>query len=501
VTISIRNTLAIMPSGAFGDPLSFGELSDYLRRNCDTQAERDRNARHCLRDELYRDGGVEFMKEVIGKIFKDPDIQKLRQDWVPWARFNNPLKRIVNELSTVYAEPAKRFVDGDSNNHKYQDVLDAVSMDERQLQNSRLLNLHRALLVRFRVRALPSDLPPAVGPREPVLDWATPAIVRAVLHPNDPSLVVGWLIRVSHKPARDAVNKPVWMLWTDHERVSLRDDFGVIEESYLAHGLGLNPWVAVTLSPPGAGFWPGEEGEDLIAAAVAIWMQGVLLLKESKSATKLVTVRGDGVNTARGQAADSEGHVELQDGQSVDTLDLSMDLGLFRDSANHILEHVAQNYGMSAALINQQGVQSAEARELMRVPLRELRRHQQVPLRRFERLIAHVMTVVLDRDLPEKNFSDDGWRIEFGESQTPLSRTEEIDLFVKERTAGVDNTVDFIARRRPGMTDDQAQLQMERNIEVETARNELMRPLKEISGSPGADLEQQPTQEQEPVAP
>lgn len=480
MTVSILTTLATLPSEAPVDAaLSFEELGNYLRQNYDTTAERERNARHCLRDEIFRDGGVEFMKGVINKVFKDDDVKRLRCEWVEHTRFNNPLKRVVNELSTVYSEAAKRFVEGEENNARYQAVLEAVSMDERMFHISCLLNLHRAMLVRFRVRQLPD------GTREPVIDWASPSNVRAVLHPNDPALVVGWIVRASYRTAREGVNKPAWTLWTDHERVQLRDDLGVIVETYLAHGLGVNPWVPVSLSPVGPGFWPGEEGQDLVAATVSTWMANVLLMKETKSATKAETVQGDGANMMRGQASDSELPRMLADGQSVTVTDMSMDLSLFRDTANHIIEHVAQNYGMSAALINQEGVQSAEARELMRVPLHQLRLRQQTPLRRFELGLARVMAAVLAKDMPDRAFSPAGWGMTFGESHTPLTRSEEIDLFVKERAATVDNTVDFLARRHRCSTE-QAVDRMERNISMEESRNEMLRPLSAANGSPGA---------------
>jgi hypothetical protein len=101
---------------------------------------------------------------------------------------------------------------------------------------------------------------------------------------------------------------------------------------------------------------------------VSSWLSSIFLLKEQKSATKQPVLQGDGTNIARSQAADSEVPIETADGQSITTVDMSMDLGMFRATSDHIIEHVAQDYGMSAALINQQGVQSAEARELMRVP-------------------------------------------------------------------------------------------------------------------------------------
>lgn len=476
--ISILQTLATSPDGTTDKPLSLQELTLYLQQNLNTDYEQARNRRHALRDEMYRDGGEAFMRSVIDKVFTDDQVRELRKKFVEFARFNNALKRIVNELSTVYAEPAVRTVKNEAANKKYAELLDGLLFDEVMLQVSRLLNLHRALLVGFRVRQLPD------GMREPVVDVVTPADARVLLHPNDNKLPIAWIVRASHKPGRplsQTNDLPAWTLWSAFETVKLRDDMSAIVGSYKEHGLGVLPFVPVTLGPPCANFWPGEEGEDLVAAHVSIWLVNVLLLKETKSATKQTILKGDGTNTARQQAADTEVPAELSDGQSASTVDMSMDLDLFRVTADHILEHCAQNYGMSAALINHQGTQSAEARELMRMPLREIRKHQQVPLRRFERDFAAVMAKILDGDMPESSFDLDGWRIVFGEFATPMSKIDELNVFLAARQAGVDDTIEYI-KRTTGKDDDEAEAEMRAHILVETTRNRLMRPMEAMSG-------------------
>lgn len=503
--VSILDVLATLPTGERGPALTLEELGRYIGRHYANEDEKQRNDRHCFRDELYRDGGTERMNAFVTNIFTDPLVRDLRLKWVKYARFNNVTKRIVNELSTVYSEPAHRVVgvakapeidtddDGkpepleieppDPNNDKYQRVLDAVRMDERMVEVNRLLNLHRALLVGFRVREN------ADGTREPVIDIATPANVRAVMHPNDATVVAGWLIRVEYRSARTLIDQPAWVLWTDYESVFLRDDFSIIGDSYKEHTFGVCPWVPVTLGPPGPGFWPGNEGEDLVAAHVTIWFNNILLLKESKSATKQTIISGDGTSMARGQAADTETPIELADGQNATTVDMSMDLALFRDTNQHVLYNTAHNYGMSPAIVDHQGVQSAEARELQRLPLREIRRQQQVPLRRFEQSFAIVMSKVLAVDLPELSFIPDNWRIEFAESETPLDPVTEHTLFLQRRQAGLTSTVEFVQQKRPGLTDEDALALIQQNVTYETERVRMMKEFMAMSGALGANAQ------------
>lgn len=474
---SICSLLSLLPSGGTPGPLSFDELGQYLAATVGTQEEKKRNERHEERDQMYRDGGIQVMNRLLDELFRDPDVRELRKKMVPIARFNNALKRIVNELSTVYAKPAKRKIAVD--NERYQAALEAVLIDERMQQLGRLLNLHRQLLVGIRVRNKPD------GTREPVIDIATPAKVRAIVHPNDSTLVIGWMIRTDYRTAQrngePQVNKPAWTVWTDYEVFQLRDSLTVITESYATHPLGLMPWVPVSLSPPEAGFWCGDEGEDLVSAHKALWFINVLAMKETKSATKQTILKGDGTNTARGQAADSEIPGELSDGQSATTVDMSMDLEMFNTMSDHVLQHGAQNYGMSPAIITHQGVQSAEARNLMRVPLKEIREQQQIPLRRFEFRLALTMAAVFKHDLPDLAFDATGWAIEFGEPETPLSKADDHNLFVARRQAGLTNSLDYMCTLY-NITPDEASVRLVDNYAKEEARLELAKPLAALSG-------------------
>lgn len=67
-----------------------------------------------------------------------------------------------------------------------------------------------------------------------------------------------------------------------------------------------------------------------------------------------------------------------------------------------------------------------------------------------------------------------------------MSAIDELNLFLAGRQAGVDNTIAFLRRKKPGMTEDEARAEMVVNIAIELERNRLMRPLQQLSGSMGA---------------
>ncbi len=481
MSVSIRNTLSLLPSGAAGQLISWDQVSKHLRETYDTQGEKLREARHRLRDELYADGGVAAMNGLIDTMFVDATVREMRKRWVPHTRFNNSTKRIVNEKSTVYSEPALREVEGDENNRVYQDVQERCRQAEQSIRVNRMFNLHGSLLVGFRVREL------ADGEREPVIDIATPSVIRAAIHPNDSTQVIGWLIRVAHRNIHtsDVDRMPSWVLWTDHEKAKLNENLYIIGEPE-PHGFARNPWVPITRGPVVPGFWHGDDGEDLVAAHMAIWFAGVCMMKELKSATNQTVLTGDLTAMARGQAMDTETPVEAPDGVGVSTVDMSMDVSMFGATADHVLERVGMNHGLALAQLKHQGVQSADARELMRVPLREIRLEQQVPLRAFERRFAEVQSMVLKKDMAELAFSTEGWSIDFGESQTPLSERESADLYEKQKSLGLTNPVDFLLEKNPDLTEDQVVAQLERNVEMNLELERLRRPLYALDGQLGA---------------
>jgi len=129
MTVSILDVLATLPSGIQGQTLTWDELGQYLQKFCNTDTDKKRGADHALRDELYRDGGVQFMEGMIDKWFTDTKVRELRKAWVPFARFNNTIRRVVHELATVYSEHARRMVDSKTD-AAYQSIHEAQLLNE-----------------------------------------------------------------------------------------------------------------------------------------------------------------------------------------------------------------------------------------------------------------------------------------------------------------------------------------------------------------------------------
>lgn len=475
---SIREVLAESLLGS-STPLDWDEVSRYLNQLVKSDAETERVARHRRRQEFYADGGHSHVNELVEKTIQDKLVKELRKQWTDAAGFNNVTRRIINAMSTVYQDPALRLVgEEDSDNNKlYQRAQQAFRQNERSRQWNRLANLHRTLLVQVRVRNMGSQANPLLQPR---IDIITPAQIRALISsPKDPTRLEGAIIELSGSSARDS-NSPHSVLWTNSE-VGYLDKEGNLMATPVEHELDRMPLVLLQLDEDTDSLW-STFGESLISAHTAEWFCDVCLLKETKSATKQSILAGDLTSAARNQASDSEAAVELPDGVSHQVVDMGMDLAMFRDTANHIVDTIASSFGIAPSILRHEGVQSAEARDLMRVPLRELRLEQHSPLREFERELAYVQSMVLAKDMPSLAFEFKDWSVDFADPQTPRSGKEQLEEFEHSRRLRLTSTIKNVMRRNPDLTRDQAETEIEENITDELWFNVLQRPFMELSG-------------------
>lgn len=429
------------------------------------------------------------MSALIEKVINDDHVKGLRKEWISSSGYNNVTRRIINAMSTVYQEPAVRNVA--SGNETYQRAQQAFRQHERMRQVNRLANLHRTLLVGVRVRNIGSESTPILQPR---LDIITPAQVRTLItSPKDPTRLEGVVIELATMGTRPAAQKVSSVLWTNRERGYLDED-GNLLATPEDHGLERMPFVLLRLDEDTGGLW-SKFGRSLVSAHKADWFAELCLLKETKSATKQAILAGDLTSVARGQAADSEVPVELPDGVAHQIADMSMDLAMFRDTANHIVDTIASSYGIAPSILRHEGVQSAEARDLMRVPLRELRLEQHSPLREFERELAEVQAMVLREDMPELAFDTNGWHIDFADPQTPKSGKEALEEFEHARRLRLTSTIKHVMAKNPDLDEQQATDFILDNVEQELWFHTVQRPFMRISGADGGNPEDVTTTE------
>lgn len=450
----------------------------YLGPTCE---ESQRVERATRRAALYRDAGQKYICELIDAVFEDTSVKQHRLRWVEQAGYNNVTRRVVHELATLYRRPATRSVGGQGDNAvRYQAALRQVRMDEQMLDAQRLAILHRGILIGPRV-------PQWSGlPRLEILERHQ---FRPVRHPLEPSRLIAVILDQAPQYPNampGTQDAPRWVVWTDTEWFWLSSRGAMLGEPQ-PNRYGRIPYVLATLNPPPGELIDPTTFEDVISAHLAVWFEAVLLLKESMSATKVPVLSGDTARAARGQVLDSTAVVELPEGVSLTQNDTGMDLSIFRDTADHILERAAANHGIPPAILHHAGATSGYEIELRHVGIRERRMEQESAFREIERDLADLMATVLAADAPQLAFSTEDWSLNYGDVQMPRHPKEDLEIFEHARTLGLTDTVEELMRRDPDKDEADAVSEMAEHIKRETKRVRLMRELQALSGAMGQE--------------
>lgn len=479
--MSIFERLGDLPGGRSRRALTLSETSQFFSENyVNSERENARRKLHREAHDLYTGGGREQMTEILRDVFRDPEIRKLREKFADMAQFNNGPRRIVNELSTVYNEPADRRVDNGLDN--YRELQRLTHMDERMRVANRWLNLHREVLIGFRVREEQTR-------RVPVIDLVHPGAFSAIAHPVDCTRLLGVIIDQRPNGFRARPTDPHYLVWTDTESFFLDESGTIIGDTIEPNPFDRMPWVLAHAEQPTVGLLEANPSRELIAAGRALWLQNILLLKESKSANRQVIFQGDTANIVRGQPAETEYDLDVGEGVTAQTVDRAMDLSMYRETADFVLERVAANYGIPPAILQHHGATSGFEIKLRRLPILELREQQKVVFREIERELAQVMSMVLARDMTELAFGTDGWRIDFGEISTPQTEQELLANFEKKRQLSLTSTVEFLRQLNPDLDEPGAMIAMREYIEDEITRNALVEPLKAMNAGPNSPPE------------
>lgn len=451
---------------------SWDSVRDYLgkhyTKNADEVARREA-ARE--RDEFYEGRGDLEMRRLIEKQFQDPENRRVRSEAIPVTKWNNVTHRIISEKATVYSEPAVRR--GDAG---YQAFLEQIDLDEVWREANRLLALHEDIWIQYRVRKADA---------RPVIDLVSPAAFWAICAPSDKTHHVATLLDYH---GGDHKTDPHYRLWTDSHTYLLDGELRLVAPAEEWAGGKMPGFIASTRSTSGRRcLLARSPSADLIAAHKAVWFQDILLFKESKSANRQTYLTGDTSAATMGQQGDTEREAFLPEGVSPTAIDRGMDLAQFRENADHILERAGANHGLPPSVLHHRDSSSGAEVYLRRTPLRELRSQQIPVMRRHEKRLAEIQAMVNAIDLPAMAFSLDGWGIDFGEVQQPLTEQERDAVFETRRRLLLTSTVEEERRRNPDLkTDDEAIDRIKGRVDDEVLRVEYTQRLQQMNGGTSA---------------
>ena len=479
--MDLKESLGALPSGNVV-ALSDDEVTKFLREKyifSDEEKARQTKSRNRL--SLYKDKGRALVENMVTSLFRNLKVRSLRKEFVQYAMFQNVTKRIIREISMVYSSESLRNISNQNDN--YQEVI-RISHQDRKMRNvNRYVNLLNECLVWFDIRA-----------GKPIIRVVTPDKFFAVSHPNDPSHHVASIVSIESNGLHKSNTAPAWLVITEEEFFKMDKNGRMLSDTYQRHQLGLMPAMLVHREEPEDKLLDSDSGEDLVSAHLAVALLNTLMLKQSKSAEKVVAASGDLSTTPSNQPLDQEVVQSFGEGVSLQTLDLGADPEGYIRAAQSVIRQVAANFGISEAVFNlDYNASSGFEIEIKRSTLREVRQDQILDYRPVERELVQIQSRVLQAAGHPLQFDASGWVVNFGEVQPPRDPKAMLDYFEKMRQMGLMNSAEMYLRLNPEATFEQAQQALVANAEIEANRVQLLRSLNvspsATSEEPGADPE------------
>jgi hypothetical protein len=469
----LAETLGTLPSGKVAE-LSGDNLRTYLVEHyISNDKEKARRAEAAKRLDFYRDQAADYIESDINTLFRNLRVREWRKAMIPFAQFQNITRRVVREISTVYAEPATRRINGA--NERYQDFQRLTRLDRRMRVVNQRTNLLNNCLIHFRIR----------GDGAPIIDVITPDRFWALSHPNDPTWFIGAIIEQVPRGQRVTDADPHYLVISDTEYFKLNKHGWPMGETITEHGLGQLPVVLSQRDPPEDQLLDATSGTDLTSAHRAIAILNVLMLKHQKAGTRLAYATGDTSGMARDQPMDEEALIEAPEGVALNTLDMGADPNNYVQAARAVIKQTAANYGIPESVfdLSYQATSGFEI-ELKRVGLREVRRDQLVDYRPLERELAELQSTVLLANRHPLAFAVKGWSIDFGEVETPQDPIQRLLYWDKYWSLGLVNRTEMYLHDNPEAREIEAEAAIARNDKL---RFEHIRRFQQISASPDGD--------------
>ena len=467
--MGIRATVTASP-GADRDDLAWVEVEHYLRKRY-VESEEDVHRRKAARTRcrLYDSGGIDQIFALIDEVFKDPEVRRLRKEVAPFARFDNALRRVVNERARVYAKPPRaREVDNGTDGN-YQEVQRLTNHNAAMRRANVLTTLSNDSYWLFRVREMPD------GSRAPRTDIIGPDNFIAIADPRDRTKLAAVAIDQTPDIPEPKESDAHWLVWTDGESFKLDKRGRIMRDTVMANPFGRMPGLLVSSDYRATSLLDPLTGEDIVSAHLAAWLANTSLLKEMKSLSKQAAFVGETGRSPTGQAQDSERDLMLAEGVGVFNVDRGVDLDKYQRAADHIVERAAANYGVPPSVLRHSGATSGYEIDLRRIPLEELREDQIAVFREAEREFARVQAAVLAVDLPSLAFDPDPWFIDFAEIKRPVSELEKWQVRDVKRKMGHSDPISEMLEDNPDLTEDMAKERVSMHLAANLAFIEVAR--------------------------
>ena len=405
---------------------------------------------------LYSDDYEDIIIEALKKLFCKTTFDRL---YYHVNGSQNMVKRVINQISTVYKVAAQRTLDKPSD--RYDQLQGEVGLDSRMKKVNRLTNLLNEMIGVVAIRD-----------GKMVLDIVSPANCMVIQDEDNPTKMNGlcYMRTLVNTPDSTLVEYPYWDI--DGNYRILDEDMKPKSILYTPadypyrdkQGQFVLPAVAFHRQHPEDNFWDQDSGRDLYSAGVAMGVKMTLFDYLFKVGTvKQIYIVGENINIPDKQIHDQLSLLtatsSAQGNAQIGVLDMQMNFEQLVTALTFQLNSVINNYGISADMWSLSiSEMSGRALKIRNSALLESRQEQQETYRTGEAALFDVMRIVNNthagyfgwKKIPE----DAQFAVDFGEIDFPEDPLMEMAIEKERLHLGINSPGKFYMRFNPDVTDE-----------------------------------------------
>ena len=408
-----------------------------------------------LRYDMYNDNYREQVIHKLGQLYRA--FAQLKLD-VQINDNYNIYKQVVNAISNVYSFGVDRQFD----NEDIAQLYNQLRINKTMAQANRYMNAFNDLLIQ--------------------VSWddkkEMPKIMLRLPHNTEVEYSQGEVKSVQYFVEMVDKKRERWAYWSDEEHYYIDKEGGedkivpVEDNEEMVNPFGTLPFVFLHNGWRDETFWDMFTGDDLTGGTIdmAVHLTFLNHIIKTQSFKQLVG-KGDNVGELLGQVLDPLSILTLT-GQNteIDVLDLQSNYDQLHKVAQDLANNIAVNYGISPSQFRMTGsVSSGFALQMENLKLDRFTVEQQSDFRIYEQELFELIKVV--SEVYGKSIGDGDMFVDFVEPNYPASESEQLQIDQTKIDMGLTKTADILMRENPDLTEEDARVKVDENI---NARNDLL---------------------------
>ena len=394
---------------------------------------------------LYRDDGRYDFERMVDTIFETDTVKIQRRKMIAVASESNLTARIINEVASLYDQPAMRTFKGDDAlTTAFRARAADIELDEVMQEAQRLVFLCNEVLVWSVDRD--GDVP--------CLDLVTPDAFDAIPHPSDKLDAVAYLIDACPSFVPDGADRTRmkhYEIWDDEFTYHLTSNGDLIGDP-IAHGLGRIPGVLFHRRRPVDRLLDCRAGADITSAHLGVVLLEIMIMRLAKSqGERQPVLQGNLANLASGQSMDGERPIVLPPDVIASMLDSKTSPDHYLVAKQDKIDAIEDRYGIPRKVDG--ASDTGQAFIARRLKLTELRNEQRRRARVNEKLVVELM-----------GFDPEGLRVDHAEQMVPADAAEELALLKENVRLGLDSPVAYLMRKDPDLSREEAIAMIQSNV-------------------------------------